>query len=81
MIKNNSPFMPNDPRLIVSPNNYFIRLKQHAYQPKQYKLDKKDIEEILMDSFIGARCVGFQKFFVQTDSTTSLPVMEMEIFY
>lgn len=65
----------------VTPAAYFVRIKQHAYQPVGYKITKEEIEEILKDTFVGARCVGLEKFFVQTDRTTSLPVMEFELFY
>jgi hypothetical protein len=73
---------PMHPMLMSNtPNTYFIRLKQHAYQPKPYKITKEELQEMMSGYFMGARCVGLEKFFVQTSSLTALPVMEMEIYF
>jgi len=60
---------------------YIVRLNQHAIKPLSYKLTKKEVEDILKSVFPGAKCVDLTKRFVQIESTTSLPVMEMQIFH
>lgn len=60
---------------------YGVRLKQYAFQPRAYSMTAEEMTEILSGVFPFAKCVQFEKFFVQKASNTGLPVMEMEIFY
>ena len=60
---------------------YSVRLKQHAYQPQTYKMDVKEMSELLADTFPGASCRYFEKFFVQKSEPGGLPVMEIEIYF
>lgn len=77
-----SNFNPMHARLTLGmPNAYIARLKQHAYQPKTYRMTKEEMQELLEKSMMNAKCIELEKLFVQTDSRTSLPVMELEIFY
>ncbi len=61
--------------------SYGVRFKQYAYQPKAYSMTKEEITDILEDVFPNAKCMVFEKFFVQRSSQTGLPVMEIELFY
>lgn len=69
--------MDDEPQVI----SYGVRLKQHAYQPKAYSITKEEMTEILADVFPDAQCRVCEKFFVQKNSPSGLPIMEMEIFY
>ncbi len=60
---------------------YAVVLKYHAYQPVPVNLTQKEIEKIFKDLIPGAKCVGFQKFFVQKPVDEGLPVMELEMYY
>lgn len=60
---------------------YGIRLKQHAYQPKPYKITKEELTEIFDKVFPGSTCRQLEKFFVQKHNKSSLPVMELEMYY
>lgn len=60
---------------------YFVRLKYHSYQPVPIKLTKAQLQTTLKDVYPGAKCVGFEPFFIQSSSQTALPLMEMEIYY
>jgi hypothetical protein len=76
--------MPMHPTLIDAEpiiSGYGVRFSQHAYQPKPYKMTKEEITEILQDAFPTARCIVFEKMFVQKSTSSGLPVMEMEVFY
>ena len=69
--------LDDEPQVI----SYGVRIKQHAYQPKNYTLTKEELTEALADVFPDATCRVFEKFFVQRNSVSGLPVMELEIFY
>ena len=61
-------------------NIYAVRFKQHSYQPKAYVMTAEEVTELLSDALLGARCARFEKFFVQKNSPTGLPVMELELY-
>ena len=69
--------MADQPQVV----GYQVRLKQHSFQPKPYKMTKEEMTELLKDVFPGATCAYFEKFFVQKQFDQGLPVMEMEIYY
>lgn len=60
---------------------YFVRLKTHAYQPVPIPLTQAQVAKIFKDVFPGARCIGFETFFVQSNQKTALPLMEIEIYH
>jgi hypothetical protein len=60
---------------------YQVLLKTHAYQPVPIKLTQNQINTILSELFGGARCVNFESLFVQMPASTSLPMLEMEVFF
>lgn len=61
--------------------SYGVRIKQHSYQPKPYKMDKDELSELFADVFPNAKCAVFEKFFVQKSEPSGLPLMEIEIYY
>lgn len=61
--------------------SYGVRFKQHAYQPKSYVMTKEELTDVLQDVFPNARCMAFEKFFVQKSTDSGLPIMELELFY
>jgi len=80
--------MANKNKLIDNklPNQSIIQayaavLQYHAYEPVKIPLTKNQIEKAFKKVFPGAKCIDYKKFFVQTQSSTALPVMELQIFY
>lgn len=61
-------------------DNYFVRLKYHAYQPVKIDLTKTQLAKYLKPVFPNSRLIGFEPFFVQSNHG-GLPIMEMEVYY
>lgn len=60
---------------------YGVILKYHAYQPVKIPLTEKQVATIFKKLFPAAKLVSYETFFVQGTSRTSLPVIEIEIYY
>lgn len=61
--------------------SYVAVLKYHAYQPVKIPLTKTRLQKALKGAMGNAICVEFETFFVQTNNKTSLPVMELQLFW
>lgn len=62
-------------------NNYMVLLKYHSYDPVDIPLTKEEVKKIFKDTFPGANLLDFKKRFVQVESSTQLPIIEMEIYW
>lgn len=61
--------------------SYVAVIKYHAYQPVKVPLTKAALQKALKKAMGNAVCVEYETFFVQTTNKTSLPVMELQLFF
>mgnify|MGYP006931607728 CR=1 FL=1 len=83
MVLKSRTSVPMHPKLQkgYSPSYYAI-LKFHAYKPwKKEPLSKTRLQKALKQAMGGAICSDLQIMFVQTQNPTSLPVMELQLFF
>lgn len=73
---------PVHPRLMMSPvQGYWVILRCHAYNPQKIKLTQQQLEKYLKPMYPYGHCMLLEHKFVQEDSPTLLPVMELQILY
>ena len=61
--------------------SYAVILKYHAFDPVKIPLTQEEIKKIFKEVFPGAKLIGFRKKFVQVESVTQLPIIELEIYH
>lgn len=82
MVMRNYRSVPMHPRLQKGfVPSYYAVVRYHAYQPVKVPLTKAGLQKALKKAMGGAVCAEYETFFVQTSNKTSLPVMELQLFW